>query len=748
MQNIKLFAAVFSAAILISACGSGDTNSSNQDPESSVGDSSNAIPSNDNDNLNPPDLGNPDIGNNDPDTSEPDDGDSENDDPQTSPLFSGITHNLPFDPAPRSALTASSKKVFAHYFTPYPLSINNKDPDQEYYRVHYLDPHGENGKFLDKGGLLRQKPLDRAPVPNYESFKYTDMRHEVRMAGKMGIDGFAVDILSNTGTQWERTLMMLDIAAEEFDDFYVLIMPDMNSLSNPGSYFVDMIKTLSEKPAAYRLDDGRLVIAPYLAENFSPQWWSAQVQNLKAEGIDVVLWPVYQGWQADMGNAIAATPNYQDIYYGVSDWGPRSPTSAANMDSHIDAANELGLRWMAPVAPQDMRPKSSIYTEAGGSETLRYLWMSAIEGGADWVQLITWNDYSEATEISPSTNTGYGFYDLSAYYNQWFKLGQPTIERDAMYAFYREHHTATPLSAQTTQMTLMQPVNNEAPRNEIELVAFLTEPGTLEIEIDGYVHRQHGDAGLRVYRVPTAEGTPIFRITRGGEIIQTMNGPVQITSSIDRQNMLYHAASSLRSRTSSVALSWPWRFGEYNSNQSLEISEQSSPFPRLSNHPAMRYHDSNANSEKGFGYSFLDTGANNITLSFDFNIQADSFGYFGYELWLADAKEAPGAIIDFSGGAQSGTHIQNYANGSYSSITNSKLQNDHWYRAEITVNGIQSGASTYQIRVYDETKELASASNVAFDENLSELSRLIFHCKQNDQAATSLLVDNLSLSVH
>ena len=167
MQNIKLFAAVFSAAILISACGSGDTNSSNQDPESSVGDSSNAIPSNDNNNLNPPDLGNPDIGNNDPDTSEPDDGDSENDDPQTSPLFSGITHNLPFDPAPRSALTASSKKVFAHYFTPYPLCINNKDPDQAYYRVHYLHPHGENGKFLEKGGLLRQKPLDRAPVPNY-----------------------------------------------------------------------------------------------------------------------------------------------------------------------------------------------------------------------------------------------------------------------------------------------------------------------------------------------------------------------------------------------------------------------------------------------------------------------------------------------------------------------------------------------------------------------------------------------------
>ncbi len=75
---------------------------------------------------------------------------------------------------------------------------------------------------------------------------------------------------------------------------------------------------------------------------------------------------------------------------------------------------------------------SMIFTEAGNSEALRNLWMSAINGGADMVQIITWNDYSEGTEISPSTGTRFGFYDLATFYTQWFKLGKPEIVRDAL----------------------------------------------------------------------------------------------------------------------------------------------------------------------------------------------------------------------------------------------------------------------------------------------------------------------------
>ena len=55
----------------------------------------------------------------------------------------------------------SSKKVFAHYFYPFPLSINNKSASDDYYNANYLNRNGESGKWAASGGYLRQVRGDR-----------------------------------------------------------------------------------------------------------------------------------------------------------------------------------------------------------------------------------------------------------------------------------------------------------------------------------------------------------------------------------------------------------------------------------------------------------------------------------------------------------------------------------------------------------------------------------------------------------
>src|SRR5450755_2952710 len=45
------------------------------------------------------------------------------------------------------SLFNSSKKVFAHYFYPFPLSINNKSASDDYYNVNHLNRNGESGKW-------------------------------------------------------------------------------------------------------------------------------------------------------------------------------------------------------------------------------------------------------------------------------------------------------------------------------------------------------------------------------------------------------------------------------------------------------------------------------------------------------------------------------------------------------------------------------------------------------------------------
>ncbi|WP_448699237.1 hypothetical protein [Streptomyces avidinii] len=103
------------------------------------------------------------------------------------------TGALPFDmpqPAALRSGAAGKKLVFAHYFTPYPLSLDNAAADRDYYTRNYLDPDGESGKHGRYGGLLRDRPL---PVtPKGGDWEYANLQQEVRTARAAGIDGFTL----------------------------------------------------------------------------------------------------------------------------------------------------------------------------------------------------------------------------------------------------------------------------------------------------------------------------------------------------------------------------------------------------------------------------------------------------------------------------------------------------------------------------------------------------------------------------
>ena len=93
---------------------------------------------------------------------------------------------VPFAMPATAALFGSTKRVFAHYFYPFPLSIDDKPAASDYYNLEYLTPAGENDKWLAHGGYLRQRPL---PVPEASLATYAvdNMETEVRLAIAGGI---------------------------------------------------------------------------------------------------------------------------------------------------------------------------------------------------------------------------------------------------------------------------------------------------------------------------------------------------------------------------------------------------------------------------------------------------------------------------------------------------------------------------------------------------------------------------------
>lgn len=423
----------------------------------------------------------------------------------------------------------SSKRVFAHYFHPFPVSIDNAAPATDYYNTQYLSPTGESSKFAKQGGFLRQRPLG-VPVSSQPSWQLLNMEGEVRAAMARGITGFTFDSLSvNDATDSNSALHRILAAAHAVDSrFKIVVMPDIAALGSDSNAVVEIIASVAASPAAYHLSDGRLVVSAFDAGLNAPSWWQSVISRLASQGIHIAFVPTFVAWPAT-ADAFAA------FSYGFADWGTATVAGAAAMlDDPGIVHKAYGKIFMMPVDPQQYRPKNFIFWEAGNSAAFRSAWTSSIQGDADWVQLVTWNDFSESAAIAPITdatlqrNIGTGYYNLTGYYAAWFLTGQqPQITHDVLYYFYRRETTSAAAPAQSQKDTIATGVAE----NNIELLAFLTSPGVLKITVGAKTYTQNAAAGMVSFKIPSQAGTPVFTLSRNGADIVSLKGGVAIYGS-------------------------------------------------------------------------------------------------------------------------------------------------------------------------------------------------------------------------
>jgi hypothetical protein len=434
---------------------------------------------------------------------------------------------LPVTMPTTDAVFNSSKKIFAHYFDPFPLSIDNKAPNVDYYNTNYLNKNGESNKWVTEGGYLRQRPLgvNASSNPNWAQL---NMQHEVSSAIARGITGFVFDVmgLSEVTDANSRLNLMLKAAQAVDSRFKIMVMPDMTVFGSDSNAVVEIIAAVAKSPAAYKLSDGRLVVSPFDANLDSASWWASVLSRLKGQGINVAFVPTFLGWTyyADL---------FASISYGFSDWGTATAGGSSLFEPDPTIVHDTFHKiFMTPVGTQQFRPKDFIFWEAGNSAALRAGWSSAITGNADWVQVVTWNDFSESGQVSPYTDTtlqrtiGTGYYDLSGYYASWYLTGkQPAITHDVLYWFYRRE----PSTAKITAQSKADSVVGGAAENDIELLAFLTAPGELKITIGGKTYTHNATtAGMVSFKVPSQAGVPLFTLSRNGADVFSFNGGVQI----------------------------------------------------------------------------------------------------------------------------------------------------------------------------------------------------------------------------
>ncbi len=428
----------------------------------------------------------------------------------------------------------SRRPVIAHYFPPYSLTIGGRDPENDYYERHYLRRDGENGKFAAYGGLLRERPL---PGPRAKQQIRTDFRVEVARAARIGIDVFGVDLLTMDGRLAAAVPGLLDAAQETDPRFRVAIEPDMNSLRKVtldelAAYLLNFAK----HPAAFRAADGRLVVMPFRTEARPPEFWKALLDRMAQAGEPVAFIPTFvdpaQAGKYAQFSAATARGITGDTTAG---------TAQRSFGGNVMAQGYPA--WIASAAPQDSRAKYGLATEAEGSLAFTEALRAGIDGGASALHIMTWNDYSEATELQPSSVTRFAYYDIAAYYIAWFKTGAPPrIERDGFVGLHRRQ--------------LFRPGNRALgkpwrmhgkPRVDIvEMTAFLTAPADLTISTGGQTYRERANAGLHRFTAPAAVGPVSMSIVRAGRVVAACRSPWTIEAEPDRQDPLYAGFSSLR----------------------------------------------------------------------------------------------------------------------------------------------------------------------------------------------------------
>jgi Glycosyl hydrolase family 71 len=433
---------------------------------------------------------------------------------------------LPITMPSADAMFKASKKIFAHYFYPFPISIDNRQPAEDYYNAQYLNKNGESNKWLAEGGYLRQRPLGVNPSTNPQ-WRQLNMQREVAAAIARGITGFTFDVMSlEEVTDATSQLHTMLKAAQAVDSrFKVIVMPDITVFKSNADAVVEIIESVASSPAAYRLADGRLVVSAFDAGLNSPIWWESVISKLKARGIAIAFVPTFLGW-----NLYAEL--FAPISYGFADWGTATDAGSSYFEGTSPFVHSTYDRiFMNPIDPQQYRPKSFVYWEAGNSAAFRAGWTSSIQGDADWVQLVTWNDFSESGEVEPYTDAtlkrdiGTGYYDLNGYYASRYLTGhEPIITHDVLYYFYRREPPGA--AAKTESQT--DHVYTGVAENDIELLAFLTAPGELKITVDGKTYTKNAPAGMVSFKVPALPGTPLFTLARNGTDVFSFKGGVQI----------------------------------------------------------------------------------------------------------------------------------------------------------------------------------------------------------------------------
>lgn len=484
-----------------------------------------------------------------------------------------VTTHLPIDMPSRERreAAASSRMVLAHFFPVFPAIVDHRPPN-DYWEDVWLPPGGTEGEIDHRayGGLVRdRKWVGAGPTSgsvDTES-KRENLRRELSLGLDAGLDGFTVELLSDGDAASPQTRAVDDLyeAALQLNDPYFRLVP-MPDGTTPSTTTPEACATyvteLLGRPVPKWLIEGMPVIVPFAPEA-APQgagsggqpavnFWTDVLDRVASAGAPrPLLWPCYVAtWDAS-----PQAGSFDEVAEGHGRWGEPYVAGYDHESGTVDAVTTCREAyrkpWMGFVMRQVDKPKAGSTWDSHGTRALATQWEAWIAAGDDCpvVHLPTWDDFSEGTQIAPSTTSGAAWADLTAVFSMWYKLGQlPEIVRDGLYLSSRRMivgHDDNRFPATQSQVPSLYGTSPQS--NMVEVRVFATAPATLRVFRDEELTGEFTvKAGMSSHDVPAQLGHPSAELVRDGDVVARVVGPVTIGTDHQADDRLYHLASSLR----------------------------------------------------------------------------------------------------------------------------------------------------------------------------------------------------------
>ncbi len=259
-------------------------------------------------------------------------------------------------------------------------------------------------------------PLPDKPSTPYRSADPATIARHVEEAQAAGIDALVLDWYGpqEANNQTETNMRLLLDAAAAHGTRAALTVdiagPFINTVDDLRAALLAVRDRHAAHPAYLRVE-GRPVLFFWREQSFPVETWAALRQEIDpdhamlwiAEGLDTDYLQVFDGlylysvaWSADPAPVLVRWGNE------VRSWS---------------AAHGLFRYWVATVMPgyDDRvtgRADAFVRPRAEGAY-YRETWRGAMESGADWVVLTSFNEWMEGTQIEPSVGYGTFYLDLT-----------------------------------------------------------------------------------------------------------------------------------------------------------------------------------------------------------------------------------------------------------------------------------------------------------------------------------------------